>query len=287
MKKQLLFLILSLIPTFIFAQDTPAYQIYDTRAAKTISLTELVGQMKNIDVLVFGEEHNDSIGHSLEAQLFQQMLATYPGTALSLEMFATDVQPVIDEYLSGLISEKNFIKEARAWNNYPDYKPLIELAKSYKTPVLGANVATRYSNAVSMQGLQQLAKFPSGSKLFLPPLPVDTATGRYEEKFMETLGGHDMGSMKIYQTQNLWDASMAWTLAKYKKQHPKDKLMQINGRFHSDEKLGLIAQLQKYAPKLKVAGISCFSIANPKSADWAQYTKLGDYILITTAKSKK
>lgn len=287
MKKQLLFLILSFMPTFIIAQDTPLYQIYDTQAGKTITVAKLVDEMRNVDVLVFGEEHNDSIGHWLQAQIFQQMLISYPGTALSMEMFATDVQPVIDEYLSGLISEKNFNKEARAWNNYLDYKPLIELAKSNKTNVLGANVATRYSNAVSMQGLQALTSFPTNSKLFLPPLPIDTATGRYQDKFMETLGGHNMGTMKIYQTQNLWDASMAWTIAKYRKLHPKEKLLQINGRFHSDEKLGLIAQLQKYAPKLKVANIACFSIADFKGEDWSTYKNLGDYIIITKAVPKK
>jgi uncharacterized iron-regulated protein len=287
MKKQLLFLILSFIPALIFAQDRSPYQVYDTKAGKIITVAELVGQMKNVDVLVFGEEHNDSVGHRLEAQIFQQMLATYPRTALSMEMFATDVQPVIDEYLSGLISEKNFNKEARVWNNYADYKPLIALAQTNKTTVLGANVATRYSNAVSMQGLQALAKFPASSKSFLPPLPIDTATGRYHEKFIETLGGHDMGSMKIYQTQNLWDAAMAWTIAKYKKQNPKGKLMQINGRFHSDERLGLIAQLQKYAPKLKIATISCFSVADFNGGDWSPYTKLGDYIIVTAASQKK
>lgn len=287
MKKPFLLLILSLLSTVLFAQQTASYQIYDTKARKTIALEELIGKLKGIDVLVFGEEHNDSIGHLLETQIFEKMGNSYPGTALSLEMFASDVQPVIHEYLSGLISEKNFIKESRAWNNYKDYKPLIELAKNNKINVIGANVATRYSNAVSMQGLQQLEKFPVGSKLFLPPLPIDTATGRYLEKFTETLGGHDMGNMKIYQTQNLWDASMAWNIAKYTKQHPKEKILQINGRFHSDEKLGLIAQLTKYSPKLKLANISCFSIADFNGGDWQQYSNLGDYIIITAAAKAK
>ena len=138
-----------------------------------------------------------------------------------------------------------------------------------------------------MQGLQKLEQFPVDSKLFLPPLPIDTATGRYLEKFIETLGGHDMGNMKIYQTQNLWDASMAWNIAKYTKKHPKEKILQINGRFHSDEKLGLIAQLTKYSPKLKVANISCFSIADFNGGDWQQYSNLGDYIIITTAAKAK
>jgi uncharacterized iron-regulated protein len=287
MKKKLLILAWVLIPVALFAQNTDqSYKIFETKTKKSITVEELVKNMKNVDVLFFGEEHNDSTGHLLETDIFSRMLLAYPGTALSLEMFATDVQPVLNEYIAGLISEKNFIKEARAWNNYKDYKPLIELAKQNKTDVIGANAATRYSNAVTFSGLGRLNDFPAASKAFLPPLPIDTATGRYHDKFIETLGGHDMGTMKIFQTQNLWDAAMAWSMAKYAKLNPKKKIFQVNGRFHSDEHLGTFAQLRKYAPKLKMVNISCFAGKNDLQPDWTKQTELGDYIIITPAVTK-
>ena len=287
MKKYFL-LILALLPSLAFTQQTTDdYKIVETKTGKIISLDDLVKSLEKTNVLVFGEEHNDSIGHLVEAGIFQKMLLAYPGTALSLEMFSTDVQPVVNEYLLGLISEKNFIKEAKAWNNYNDYKPLLELAKNNHAEVIAANVATRYSNAVSMSGLEKLQQFPAASKQFLPPLPIDTATGRYHEKFIETLGGHDMGSMKIFQTQNLWDASMAWSVAKYVKLYPKKKVLQINGRFHSDERIGVVAQLKKYAPKLNVSNISCFTVDGTDDGNLKKYELLGDYIIITRpAKAK-
>ncbi|WP_367866279.1 ChaN family lipoprotein [Pedobacter sp. WC2423] len=282
MKKKLLLFAWVLIPAALFAQNNDqSYQIFETKTRKAISAEQLIKNIKKVDVLFFGEEHNDSTGHVLEAQLFSKMLRTYPGTALSLEMFPTDVQPVLNEYLSGVIAEKNFIKEARAWNNYKDYKPLIELAKENKADVIGANAATRYSNAVTLSGLNKLNDFPAASKEFLPPLPIDTATGRYYEKFVNTLGGHNMGGMKIYQTQNLWDASMAWSIAKYHKLNPKKKIFQVNGRFHSDEKLGAFAQLKKYAPNLTLVNISCFAAQGATEPDWTKQAELGDYIILT------
>ena len=278
-----LFLIYLLSPSVLFAQQGVSYKILDTKTRKTISTAELVRQLKETDVLVFGEEHTDTAGHRLEADIFERMLKSYPSSALSLEMFSTDVQPVLDEYLAGLISEKNFIKESRAWANYKDYQPLVELARLNHTAVIGANVASRYSNAVSLGGLEKLNTFPAGSKSFLPPLPVDTATGRYLEKFTETLGGHDMGGMKIYQTQNLWDASMAWSVVKHTRLARRQKVFHINGRFHSDEKLGMIAQLKKYAPKLKVASISCFSAKDFSTPDWEHYLALADYVIVTAS----
>ncbi|WP_316737646.1 ChaN family lipoprotein [Pedobacter aquatilis] len=264
------------------------YKIYDVKKQKIISVDDIISDMDKADVLFFGEEHNDSIGHYLEATIFKKLSEKYPKkSALSLEMFHTDVQPIVNEYLADLITEKNFIKEGRAWNNYKDYKPLIEYAKINKIDVVAGNAATRYSNAVTKGGLDVLKNFPKTSIDFLPPLPIDTATGRYNDKFTETLGGHSMGPMKIYQTQNLWDATMAWSISKYLKTHKGFKVLQLNGRFHSDEKLGTLAKLQAYTPKLQILNISAFSDESFDNPNWDKHKNLGDYIIITNPKVKR
>ena len=284
-----LFIVGLLTSTTLFAQNINAnYKIYDVNKQKIITIDDIISDMNKADVLFYGEDHNDSIGHYLEAEIFKKLCEKYPQrTALTLEMFPTDVQPVINEYLAGLISEKNFIKEGRAWPNYKDYRPLIEYAKENKIEIIGANAATRYSNAVTKDGLEALKKFPKSSSSFLPPLPIDTATGRYNEKFAETMGGHNMGPMKIYQTQNLWDATMAWSISKFIKQHKGIKVLQLNGRFHSDEKLGTLAKLRKFEPKLQILNISSFSDGSFDNPDWEKFKNLGDYIIITNPKIKR
>ena len=278
-----------LLPVLSHAQDmTKHYKIYDVKKQKTIAVDDIITDMSNADVLFFGEEHNDSIGHYLEALIFKKLASAFPSkAALTVEMFHTDVQPIINEYLSGNISEKNFIKEARAWNNYKDYKPMIEEAKTNKLAVIGGNAAARYSNAVTRNGIDILNTFPKESKQFIAPLPIDTATGRYYDKFIETLGGHSMGGMKVYQTQNFWDATMAWSIAKFAKANKNVKIFQVNGRFHSDEKLGTLAKLRNYAPKLRILNISSFSAEDFSNPHWDKYIALGDYIIITDPTVKK
>ena len=284
-----IFSILLLIPMLSIAQDiTKHYKVYDVKNAKITTIDAIISDVNTANVLFFGEEHNDSIGHYLEAEIFKKMSVAFPGkTALTLEMFHTDVQPIINEYLKGIISEKNFIKEARAWNNYKDYKPMIEWAKSNKLDVIGGNAAARYSNAVTRSGLEILNQLPENSKAYFAPLPIDTATGRYQDKFIETLGGHSMGGMKVYQTQNFWDATMAWSIANYAKKNKDKKIFQVNGRFHSDEKLGTLAKLKGYAPKLKIINISCFSAEDFENPDWNKYKALGDYVIVTDPKLKR
>ncbi|QPH39740.1 ChaN family lipoprotein [Pedobacter endophyticus] len=281
--KYLLFLIAFCAFSNLRGQEmNPDFKVYDVRRQRLALISDIVADMDKATVLFFGEEHNDSIGHSLELMILRKMNERFPAqTALSLEMFYTDVQPELDEYLAGAISESNFIKEGRAWSNYSDYRPLIEYAKANKLRVIAANAAARYSNAVTKGGLEALRLLPRSSFTFLPPLPIDTASGRYYEKFNALLGGHNMGSMKVYQTQNFWDATMAWSIAKYLKTQRSAKVLHINGRFHSDEKLGIPAQLARYAPKIKTLNISAFSDDSFEHPDWEKFKDLGDYVIIT------
>lgn len=287
--KFILLLFVFAISSGLYAQEISShYKIFDVKKQKSISIEDIVADMDHADVLFFGEDHNDSVGHYLEAELLKKLHSKYLlKVVLSLEMFYTDVQPEIDEYLAGLISEKNFVKESRAWGNYKDYRPLIEYAKQNGLKVIAANAATRYSNAVTTGGLKVLENFPKTSFNFLPPLPIDTARGRYYEKFTETLGGHSMGTMKIYQTQNLWDATMAWSINKFIKANKAIKVLQLNGRFHSDEKLGIPAKLKQLDPKLKVLNISSFSDESFTNPSWEKFSQLGDYIIITDPAVKR
>lgn len=287
--KTLTLLAFVLLPFLVKSQDiSQHFKVYDVKKQKTVSLDDIVADMANADVLFFGEEHNDSIGHYLEVTLLKKLAAAYGNkVGLTLEMFHTDVQPVIDEYLAGIITEKNFMKEARAWNNHKDYKPMIEFAKTEGIAVIGGNAAARYSNSVTKNGLEVLAKLPATSKQFLPPNAIDTLIGRYYDKFIGLLGGHGMGAMKVYQTQNFWDATMAWSIAKFAKENKGKKIFQVNGRFHSDEKLGTYAQLKKIAPKLKTLNIAAFAAEDFANPDWEKHKDLGDYVILTDPKVKK
>lgn len=279
------------LPLLSLSQDSLSshYKIYSTSQQKIITISELAKGMANADVLFFGEEHNDTTGHLLEFTVLKELADKYPGkVALSMEMFETDCQNVLDEYLGGLIREKNFINEARAWHNYADYRPMIELAKTEHLPVVAANAPARYTNMANRLGLAGLEQLNAIGRSYLPPLPIDTATGVYYDKFVQIMGGHgSMEGMQLYQAQNLWDATMGWSVSKFYKSHPGYKILQINGGFHSEEKLGAAAQLKKYAPKVRIVNISAYADDSFDNPDWSKFTKDGDYVILTDPKLPK
>jgi uncharacterized iron-regulated protein len=283
------FLFILFIPLLAFSQDTLHYKIYNTRTQKTASIDNIISDLDKADVLFFGEEHNDSTGHQLEYILLQKLAEKYPAKmALSMEMFETDCQYILDEYLQGLIREKNFKTDARAWSNYKDYRPLIEFAKNNNIPVIAANAPARYTNMVNRLGLNSLEQLDKTGKSFLPPLPLDTATGAYYEKFKDIMGGHaSMPGMQLYQAQNVWDATMGWSIASFLKTHHDYKALQINGGFHSEEKLGAVAQLLHYDSKARIIIIAVYSDDSFDNPDWSKFSKMGDYIILTDPKLPK
>lgn len=299
--KLLLALVTIFVSTKAFAQSPTLseknYRVYSVNLQKEVSLDSIVSDMKNRDVLFYGEEHNDSVTHYLEALLLQKMFTRYGnGVALSLEMFDRDVQPVMNEYLGGYLRGKTFTKDARVWSNYKDYRPMIEFAKEKQLNVICANAPGRYSNLAGRKGQAALKELPTVSKQFFAPLPYDTATGAYHEKLFE-MSGHTptatndttkpkapvmtMGNFNLVTAQSLWDATMAYSISQHLKQHRGGKVMQVNGRFHSDEGFAVVQRLKSYSPKAKVLIVSTGSDDTFPNIDWSKHKHLGDYIIIT------
>lgn len=269
------------------------YKIYSVKLSKEVQISDIIEDMNAYDVLFYGEEHNDSVTHYLESKIFESLFQKYQSNvALSMEMFERDVQPVMNEYLTSEIREKNFKKDARTWSNYRDYRPMVELCKINKLDVVCANAAGRYSNLAGRKGQKALMALPIESKKFFAPLPYDTASGKYYDKLMGL--SHDpndtakkatpvmgMSGFNLVMAQSLWDATMAYSISEYLKLHKIKKVFQVNGRFHSDEGFAVATQLKKYSPKTKILIISSGSDESFPNIKWDNYRNLGDYIIIT------
>jgi len=283
MKYYISVLLLVCIASFSYAQLPEGnYKIYDSKLKKEVTVDDIIQNVSARQVLIFGEQHDDSTGHMLEKMIFEKLHRRFnKDLVLTMEMFERDVQPVIDEYLADIISEKNFKKEARAWNNYEDYRPLVEFAKTNKLSVVAANAPARYTNLVTRKGLGALDVLSKDvKKKYIAPLPVDTLTGIYYEKFLEAMGGHTTPGMNLYQSQNFWDATMSHSIDQAMKQNKSATILQVNGRFHSDNHSGLGERL-RVNYKRNVTTISCFAAEDFSNPDWSQYTPLADYIILT------
>jgi uncharacterized iron-regulated protein len=256
------------------------YKIYSSQTRQVISVDQLVASLGDADVIFFGEEHNDSIAHRLQDTIYRSLLAHYTSVTLSLEMFERDCQQVLDEYLQNFITDERLVKEGRAWSNYKDYRPMVNAAKQWQQPVIAANAPRRYVNMISRLGLQSLNNLPKQSMRNFARLPLDTLNQAYFEKFSGVMGGHSI-NRNVYYAQTLWDATMAESIYRYWKKNKGKKIFHLNGRFHTDYRLGTFTQLARRNARLNIRNISCFAADDFSSPDWGQYASLGDFVIVT------
>jgi len=153
-------------------RESRHFSVY-TGTGEPASLADVLRAAQGAEVVLLGETHDDVVAHQLELYMLMS-LQQHRATALSLEMFETDVQPVLDEYLAGLIRETDMMMDARPWMNYnTDYRPMVEFAKHARLPVAAANAPRRFVGATGRRGPGALAEaWPSRAAGWLPPLPL-------------------------------------------------------------------------------------------------------------------
>lgn len=266
------------------------YRVFDSNGEPS-SLEKIIEAAGQVDVVFLGEQHDDAVGHYLENEIFRRAFDKYGKerkVALSLEMFERDEQIVLNEYLQGLITEKKFLDDSRPWGNYKtDYRPLVEFAKANKLDVIAANAPRRYVNMVSRNGRSSVDQLSKDAKAWLAPLPYGQASEAYTKKFKALMGGSGeaaMGIDNILASQSLWDATMADSMAKYLKRNKNALIVQLNGAFHSEDRLGTVEHLLRYRPKAKVIVVTMRYEDDFQHFDKAKYEKTGDFVILTDAK---
>jgi uncharacterized iron-regulated protein len=257
---------------FAFIGPRPAYQLFNERG-KSISYDKLLKQAVDADVVLFGELHNNPICHWLEFQLAKDLYTRKKEQlVLGGEMFETDNQAALTNYVQGSISDKEFAKQARLWPNYTtDYRPVVDFARTNKIPFVASNVPRRYASLVARQGLTALDTVANKNWLAPLPLTVDltlpgykgmidmmsdsrTSDSRTADSRTAGHGSEGNSSENFARAQAIKDATMAHSILQNWQQGKT--LLHYNGDYHSKNFEGISWYLHKERPTLRILTIS-------------------------------
>jgi uncharacterized iron-regulated protein len=247
---------------FVFAAfkaDKPAYYLFN-KAGKSIKYEKMLKEAADADIVLFGELHDNPISHWLQLELTKDLFdLKKDNLVLGAEMFESDNQVILDEYLRGMISQSSFESEARLWPNYKtDYKPLVEFAKTNKLNFVASNVPRRYASLVNRKGFEGLDELSDEAKAFLPPLPVkyDPELNCYKSMMeMEGMGSHVTPNFP--KAQAIKDATMAHFILK--NWSPGQLLIHYHGAYHSENYESIFWYLKQENPDLKIVTIHTVS----------------------------
>ncbi|MBR9920289.1 MAG: ChaN family lipoprotein [Bacteroidetes bacterium] len=255
-----LLLSLSLAFTLQLASAQTAYVIYNSNGKK-VSYKKMMKSLKDADVVMFGEEHNNAIAHWLQYEVTED-LHDKRELILGAEMMEADNQNELDDYLSGAIDYKGLDTLARLWPNFKtDYKPLVDLAKENELEFVATNIPRRFARKVYLNGFETLDSLSAEEKSWIAPLPIpfDPELPTYQA-ILEMMGDH--GTPELVKAQASKDATMAhFILANYE----AGKLfIHYNGSYHSDHYEGIVWYLKRQEPDLEYATITTVSQADVK-----------------------
>jgi uncharacterized iron-regulated protein len=232
--------------------------------------------------------------------------------ALSLEFFQRDVQLILDEYLAGLITEKAFQADSRPWPRYgPDYRPLIEFAKQNGLTAIAANAPRRYVTRVTMNGRESLGDLSPEALASLAPLPYGQPSQEYRDQWIQVIsevmaeegmkcglpipepeegeeaeqprapvGSHGMMGNQL-DSQVLWDATMAYSVAGFLMEEPDALVLHMVGGFHVARGTGTPEHLKKYRPGTPYMIVLLRPVKDIDSFEPAPAGEWGDFVVQT------
>lgn len=270
------------------------YRVYDSKG-NPATLESIIESGGAADAVFLGELHDDAVGHAFQLAVFEAIVNRYSPdrrVALSLEMFERDVQIVLDEYLAGRITEDHFLRSSRPWGNYrTDYRPLVEFARQKRLDVIAANAPRRYVNMVSRQGPTSVENLSPQAKKWLAPLPVAPSSAAYAEKFNALMAGMPVSGNAPHgaalASQTLWDATMADSAVQWLRKNKRGLIVQLNGGFHTESRLGTIEHFLRYRRGAKAIVVTIRYEENYTKFDPAKHTGLGDFVVLTDAKQPR
>jgi len=257
------------------AQDKKAYQIFDKNGKKT-SYEKLLKAGEKADVVLFGEYHDNSVVHWLQLE-FTKDLAEKKDLVLGAEMIEADNQKQLDQYLKGVINQKQLDSSARLWKNYKtDYKPLVDFAKEKKFSFIATNVPRRYASLVFKKDLVALDSLSAQEKSWIAPLPIEFDINLPGYKSMMGMQGGHAGE-KMPKAQAIKDATMAYFINKNRKEN--SIFVHYNGTYHSDNYEGINWYLRKLDSEIKIITIATVEQKDISKLEAEHYNK-ADFILV-------
>jgi uncharacterized iron-regulated protein len=249
-------------------------RVFDTTRGTFTDFETMVADLSHADVTLIGEQHDSSNTHGLEAAVLQGLLRRKVPVTVSLEMFERDVQPSVDAYLRGAMSEEEFLKGSRPWPRYAtDYRSLVELAKVQKWAVVAANVPRKYASQVAKGGLGTLEALDAQERTSAARelrCPLDG----YFDRFAENMERHSDSSgaksspaeqramtERYYQAQCVKDETMAESIAAVLgRQDHRGVVVHFTGSFHSDFGTGTTERVRRRLPGRRIAVVSMLPV---------------------------
>lgn len=236
---------------------------FDPGANLALTTGQAMDRLKDAKVVLLGETHVVADHHRWHMQTVAQLYAQNPNLILGFESFPRRVQPALDKWVAGELTEQEFLDQSEwdeVWRYDPElYLPLFHFARLNKIPMVALNVDRSLLSKVSQHGWRDV---PENERRGIGN-PAPPPKG-YIESLGHVYGRHDNGNgqengapkgpglddpafANFVDVQVTWDRAMAEAVAGALEgahaQGRDPQLVAVIGRGHLDYGYGVPHQL--------------------------------------------
>ncbi len=200
------------------------------------TLSDVIKGVEDKKIIYVGEVHDVFAHHAVQLDIITGIYKKTPRVAIGMEMFQRPFQKTLDTFISGNMGEENFLKKSeyfKRWGfDYKLYKPILDFARTEKIPVVALNLQREIIDKVSHNGIDSL----SPEEKALIPEELDFTDREYRERLEEIFSMHSGSDEKsfdnFYQSQILWDETMARSVDEFLENNGDHKMIVLAGQGH-------------------------------------------------------
>ena len=207
---------------------------------RPLEAREVLRLVQSAPVVLLGESHATAEHHRWQLHTLAALHAQR-SVVVGFEMFPRRVQAVLDRWVAGELSEREFLERSQwyeVWGFDPAYYlPLFHFARMHRVPMLALNVERDLVRRIGREGPDAVPpELREGVGQPEPPTP------QYLEELQavhrqhgETRRGEatDAGFQRFVAGQLMWDRAMAEAIRQGLERHPGRQVVAIMGRGHA------------------------------------------------------
>jgi uncharacterized iron-regulated protein len=272
-----------------------------------LTASDVLARAAKASVVLLGEAHDSAEHHRWQLQMIAALYAQRPNMVLGFESFPRRVQPALDRWVAGELSEADFLAQSdwrNVWRMDPQlYLPLFHFARMNRIPMVALNVESSLTREITQKGYDAVpADKREGVGRPAPP------TDAYLDWLVPIWAGHERPGGKpakadrndpefrrFVESQQTWDRAMAEVLDSATKRPGSPLVVGVMGTGHVNHGYGVPHQLKalgvtdsvallpwdRGAPcKNLVAGLAdaVFGVAAPAAVRAGERPRLGVYL---------
>lgn len=174
---------------------------------KRTSFDELIPEIVNTQIVLVGESHTELAHHQNQLAVIKALHPHWKKMGIGLEFIQSPFQHVLDDYVSGKISEAEMLKQSewyKRWKyDFRLYRDIFQYARQHRVPLFALNAPAELTRKIRESGIEGLE---AKDRRSLPETILRSDS--YRQRMMQVFQQH--GGMSPKQLDNFIDVQLAW-----------------------------------------------------------------------------